>query len=71
MEIYTQIKQKGVVTIPVKFRQKMGLSISDMLRLKIEENRIILEPVRILPYPTRRYSKEEVKEFLAFDKNEI
>lgn len=70
MEIYTQIKQKGTVTIPVKFRQKMGLSVSDMLRLKIEENRIILEPVRVLPYPTRRYSKEEVKEFLVLDKNE-
>jgi len=71
MEIYTQLKQKGIITIPIKFRKIFGLLENDLLRLKIENNAITLEPVRVLPYKTRSYTANEVLDFLEQDKDEV
>lgn len=71
MEIYTQLKQKGIITIPIKLRKLVGLLENDLLRLKVENNSIVLEPVRVLPYKTRSYGLDDVMEFLKLDKNEV
>lgn len=71
MEIYAQIQTKGLITIPAKIRQKLGIGPSDLVKILEERGRIVLEPVRVLPYPTRKYTNAEVDEFLALDKDEI
>jgi bifunctional DNA-binding transcriptional regulator/antitoxin component of YhaV-PrlF toxin-antitoxin module len=71
MEIYTQIKQKGIITIPIKLRKQIGLIDNDLLRMKIVNNSIMLEPVRVLPYKTRSYNSGDVLDFLELDKNEV
>ena len=70
MEIYTQIQQKGLITIPMSIRKQFGINPSDLMKIGVVAGKIVLEPVRVLPYPTRRYSEDEVKEFLELDKNE-
>lgn len=68
-EELVKIQPKGLITIPKKFRtglfEKNGLA-----RVRKEKGRLILEPVRILPYPVRHYTDEEIKEFIALDKYE-
>lgn len=71
MYTYTQIQTKGLITIPINIRKELSMEKNDLLRIKAEDGKIIIEPVRVLPYPTRKYSAQEVSEFLALDKNEI
>lgn len=65
-----RILPKGIMTIPKKFRETLGLVENGLARIKTEKGRLIVEPVRILPYPVRTYTNEEIKEFIAQDKQE-
>lgn len=65
-----KIQPKGVITIPKKFRESLGLIDNDLIRIKKEKGRITIEPVRTLPYPVRSYTNNEIEEFLALDKAE-
>jgi len=65
-----KIQSKGLVTLPKKLRQKIGLEKDSLVRVKEEKGRLVIEPVRTLPYLVRSYKEEEVKEFLEFDKEQ-
>lgn len=69
-EEIVRLQQKGLVTIPKKFRVQLNIEENDLLRLKNEKGRIILEPVRTLPYPVRSYTIKEINEFIALDNKE-
>lgn len=68
-ERFIKIQAKGVVTIPKKLRQGL-FADNDLVKIKKEKGRLVIEPVRTLPYPVRSYTEREIKEFLAFDKEE-
>ena len=63
-----KIQSKGVMTIPKNARDKYGFADNSFLRLKEEKNRLYLERVRVLPYPVRSYTQNDLDEFFAFDK---
>lgn len=65
-----KILPKGLITIPKKFRDSLNLKENKLLRLKEEKGRLIVEPVRTLSIPVRRYTAKEIKEFIEFDKEE-
>lgn len=65
-----KIQPKGVMTIPKKFRESLGISDNDMVRIKKEAGKLTIEPVRTLPYPVRSYTAKEIEEFLKLDKAE-
>ena len=65
-----KIQTKGLVTIPKKLRQKIGLEEKDLVKIREEKGRLVIEPLRMLSYPVRRYTEQELKEFLEFDKKE-
>lgn len=69
-EEIVRLQQKGLVTIPKKFRVQLNIQENDLLRLKNEKGRIVLEPVRTLPYPVRSYTMQEINEFIALDAQE-
>lgn len=69
-EEIVKMQPKGLLTIPKRFREELGFEEDGLVRVKQEKGRIVLEPVRILDYPVRSYTKEEIDEFLAFDKKE-
>ena len=75
MQTYIQkeivkLQPKGLMTIPKKLREAIGLKENGLARIKQEKGRLILEPVRTLPYPVRQYTGEEIREFLDLDKQE-
>lgn len=65
-----KIQPKGVITIPKKFRDSLGIADNDIIRIKNDRGKITIEPVRTLPYPVRSYTDKEIEEFLELDKTE-
>lgn len=69
-EEIVKVQTKGLITIPKDFRDELGFEESSLARVKKEKGRLILEPVRALPYPVRSYTKKEVEKFVKEDKKE-
>lgn len=65
-----KIQPKGLITIPKRFRQELGFEENGLVRVKGEKGRLIMESVRVLPFPVRSYSKDEIQEFFELDKKE-
>ena len=65
-----KIQDKGLITIPKPYRDKLGLKKNELVRVKKNRGRIIIEPIRILPYPVRSYTDSEIKKFLKLDEKE-
>ncbi|MBU2598167.1 MAG: AbrB/MazE/SpoVT family DNA-binding domain-containing protein [Actinobacteria bacterium] len=69
-EEIVKIQSRGLLTIPAKFRKKPYFEENSLVRIIKEKGRLIIEPVRTLPYPVRSYTKQELKEFFELDKKE-
>jgi AbrB family looped-hinge helix DNA binding protein len=65
-----KIQAKGLITIPKKFRDRLGMETNSLARIREEKGKLILEPVRTLPYPVRTYSGKDLDAFFAFDDSE-
>lgn len=61
---------RGQITLPKKFRDKYGIKPGTPVKVTDEGTGVKVEPVRILSYPVRSYTDQEVDEFLALDKKE-
>ncbi len=64
-----RIQKKGLVTLPKKMRDAVGLEENGYARITKEGKKIILEPVRI-DYPVRSYTEKEVDDFITTDREE-
>lgn len=64
-----KIQPRGVITIPKQLRDK-DFDVDSFLRVKKVAGRLILEPVNIPRYLVRRYTNDEVDEFIELDKQE-
>lgn len=69
-EEIVRILPKGLMTIPVDLRRRLGFSENSLARVRAEEGKLVIEPVFTLPYKVRTYTDKEVKEFLNLDKKE-
>lgn len=69
-EEIVKLQPKGLLTIPQKFRKALSLNGNDLVRIRNVKGRLILEPVRTIPYPVRSYTDTELDEFLTLDKEE-
>ena len=58
---------KGVITIPKKIRDSVGVVERGLLRIRADGGKITIEPIRTLPYPIRSYTDAEIDEFFALD----
>lgn len=65
-----KIQPKGLLTIPKKIRNKVGIDENSLVRIKEEKGRVVIEPIYTLPYPVRSYTEEDIKEFLRLDQKE-
>lgn len=65
-----RVQTKGLVTIPKRLRDEVGLRENGLARIKKDGGRLILEPVSVIKYPIIEYHKEESKEFIAEDEME-
>ncbi|OGM04147.1 hypothetical protein A2715_04075 [Candidatus Woesebacteria bacterium RIFCSPHIGHO2_01_FULL_39_32] len=65
-----KIQPRGSLTIPKKLREDVGIRKNTLVRIIKEKGRLIIEPVRTLPYPARSYTDKEIDEFLELDAKE-
>lgn len=70
VEEYVKIQSRGVLTIPKRMRKKLFWGEGDLVKIIVKKGRLILEPVRILPYQVRGYTDKEVRSFLKQDEKE-
>lgn len=70
IEEIVKIQPKGLVTLPKKVRERLGLTPNTFARIRENKGSLIIEPVRTLPYPVRSYTKNELAEFIALDEEQ-
>lgn len=66
-EEIAKLQPKGLLTIPIRFRRDLGLEENQLVRLKKDRGRLIIEPVKTLDYPVRSYSQDDLDDFFALD----
>ena len=69
-EQVVRVQNKGLVTIPKALRDSIGLNENDLVKIKRSKGRIVLEPVRILPYQVRSYTSFDLDSFFELDEKE-
>lgn len=65
-EDIVKIQPKGLITLPKKLRAGL-FEDNSLARIKRDKGRLVIEPLRTLPYPVRSYTSKEVDEFLKLD----
>lgn len=70
LEDIIKIQPKGLITIPKKMRESIGISERGLMRIKADNGKITIEPIRTLPYPVRSYTDAEIDDFFALDETE-
>lgn len=67
-EDIVKILPKGLVTIPKKLRLDVGLNENGLARIRKDGRKLIIEPVSVIGYPIRTYSRSEIKQFIKDDR---
>lgn len=61
-------QSKGMVTIPVEFREKLQIDSSSLLEAKLFENGVLFVKLDVQPKPTELYSDEQIRAWTKEDK---
>lgn len=69
-EEIAKIQPRGILTIPKKLRRSMGLADNTFVKISGNKYRLIIEPIRVLPYTVRSYNDNEIKDFFDLDASE-
>ncbi len=64
-EKWVNVLTKGIITIPKKIREQIGLREGDVAKIKIEGNKVIIEPREERKY--RTFTKEEIERWAKED----
>lgn len=64
---WLKILGKGMVTIPKKWREEMGITSGDIVKARKEGNRVVIEPQQTNLAPYRVYTDSEIESFLMED----
>ena len=68
-EKWLKILGKGMLTLPKIWRDESGLQTGDIVKVKKEGDKVVLElPEQIKKAPYRVYTDAEIEEFLKEDK---
>lgn len=70
IEDIIKVQLKGLLMIPKKMRDSVGVVERGFVRIRADQGKITIEPVRTLPYPVRSYTDKELAEFIAFDEEQ-
>lgn len=68
-EEWLKVLDKGMVTIPKKWRDDLGITKGNVLKAKKQGNNVILE-TSTAKVPYRIYTDKEIDEFLRLDQLE-
>jgi antitoxin PrlF len=67
MEYLVNMTDRGVITLPMALRKKLGLKANDQFQVEITPRGILLTP--IVTVPIEVYSEERLQEFADSEKN--
>lgn len=67
-ETWLKVLGKGMVTLPKKWRQDMGVVMGDVVKAKKEGTKITIEPQKSQSVPYRIYSDAEIDQFIKEDR---
>ena len=70
LQQYVRMQPKGLLTLPKKWREEVGVEENGMVRITKDKRRLIIEPVRTLPCPVRSYTDSDLNEFYNLDEQE-
>lgn len=65
---WLKVLGKGMVTLPKKWREELGITTGDIVKAKKEGNKVIIEPQIENLAPYRVYNDSEIETFLEEDK---
>ena len=57
-----QLSERGQLTLPAEVRKALGLRGGDAFQVRVEDGRVVLEPVEVTPIEL--YTEERIEEFL-------
>lgn len=66
-EEWLKILTKGMVTLPKSWRKELGIEEGKMVKAKMTDSQIIIEPLE-KPVLYRIYTKKELQQFVRDDK---
>ncbi len=69
LEEIVKIQNKWLLTLPSSLRKGL-FEKNGYVRVTKDKGRLILEPVRMLSYPVRSYTDEELDDFFKLDDEE-
>lgn len=69
-EEIAKIQPRGILTIPKKLRRSIGLADNTFVKISGNKYRLIIEPVRVIPYHVRDYNGKDIKDFVDLDAGE-
>ena len=61
-------QSKGMVTIPIEFRQKLGINENSLLEAKLMSNGVMFMKIEYRPPSEEVYSDNQIKEWMDEDK---
>lgn len=61
VEPLVQLSPRGQVTLPAGLRRSLGLRAGDAFRVRVDDGRVVLEPVEVVPIEL--YDDERIAEF--------
>lgn len=68
-EEWLKVLGKGMVTLPKRWRDELGINTGDVVKAKKEGKRVVIEARKLIKgAPYRTYSDREIDEFLKEDK---
>lgn len=66
-QTWLKVLGKGMITLPKKWRDDLGLVRGDVIKAKKEDNKVVIEARQSKNAPYRVYTDSEIDEFLKND----
>lgn len=67
-EAWLKVLGKGMITLPKKWRDDMGVTAGDVIKAKKEGAKVVIEARQSRTVPYRVYSDSEIDQFLKEDR---
>ncbi|MEK9147252.1 MAG: AbrB/MazE/SpoVT family DNA-binding domain-containing protein [Patescibacteria group bacterium] len=67
-EAWLRILGKGMVTLPKKWREELGVTTGDIIKAKKEGTKVVIETQQVQSVPYRIYTDSEIDDFLKEDR---
>lgn len=64
---FVRTQSKGMVTIPIEFREKLGIDPNSLLEVRLIENGVMFVKLEMTPRKPELYSDHQIKEWVKID----